>query len=114
MGRVSTADALEPAFHAQALKAWRSNQLRSEELTRLTVEWRKTGVCTAEQCARGRALAHSLRGSAGTFGHPEVSIAAERLEETLASVKDLQVPENVDALVDRIRVALTHEPRRDY
>jgi HPt (histidine-containing phosphotransfer) domain-containing protein len=77
-------------------------------------EWRSTGVCTAEQSARARSLAHSLRGSAGTFGHPEVSLAAERLEEALASVKDFRVPEGVEGLIDRIRVVLTQAPRRDY
>lgn len=111
---MSSADALESVLQAQAMKAWRSNQARAEELTVLMAEWRSTGVFTAEQCARGRALAHSLRGSAGTFGHPEVSLAAERLEEALASVKNLQVPEGVEALIDRIRAALTYEPRRDY
>lgn len=111
---MSTADALESVLHAQALKAWRSNQARAEELSRIMAESRSTGVFTADQCARGRALTHSLRGSAGTFGHPEVSLAAERLEEALASVKDLQVPEGVDALIDRIRAALIREPKRDY
>ncbi len=111
---MSTADALESAFHAQAQKAWRSNRARADELTRLTVEWRNAGVCPPEQRARARAVAHSLRGSAGTFGHPEVSLAAERLEETLASVTDSRVPEGLEALIDRIRVALTFEPRRDY
>lgn len=111
---MSNADALESVLQAQVMKAWRSNQARAEELAGLMAEWRSTGVCTTEQCARGRALAHSLRGSAGTFGHPEVSLAAERLEEALASVKDFQVPEGVGALIDRIRVALTQAPRRDY
>ncbi len=111
---MSNADALESVIQAQALKAWRSNRARADELSRILGESRITGVFTADQRARGRALAHSLRGSAGTFGHPEVSVAAERLEEALASIKDLQVPEGVDALVDRIRVALTREPRPDY
>lgn len=111
---MSTADALEAVLHAQALKAWRSNQARAKELSQLMADSRITGVFTAEQCARGRALAHSLHGSAGTFGHPEVSLAAERLQEALASVKDLRVPEGVEALIDQIQVALTREPRRDY
>lgn len=107
---MTASDAFELAFRALTLKAWTANQARAAELSRLATEWSRTGSCPADQREHGRELAHSLRGSAGTFGHPEACIAAERLEESLESITDERVPEGAQALIDQIHAALTREP----
>lgn len=110
---MSAADALESAQRAITVRAWQTNRARAAELAGLAADWRRSGVLTAEGRARARAVAHSIRGSAGTFGYPDASLAAEELEATLDAVAADGSPNLVEALVDRIHAALAREPGRE-
>ncbi|MFT4294928.1 MAG: Hpt domain-containing protein [Micropruina sp.] len=108
-------EVMNNAYQALAQRAWDSNRVRAGELAALVTDWRRTGVMDADQRERGRSVAHSLRGSAGTFGHDGAAVAAEELEHLLASgsgtVPPLDVVEN---LVERIDRELALAPQLEF
>lgn len=107
---MNSADPMTTAYAALARRAWDTNRGRAAELTALVADWRRAGVLTAAQQEHGRAVAHSLRGSAGTFGHEAAADAAGELQELF--IADLRPGLDVAAeLVDRIDRALAEPPR---
>ena len=74
---MSSPDAMAGAYQALAQRAWDTNRARVRELTAVLDAWRNSGALTAEGREQGRSLAHSLRGSAGTFGHDQAAAAAD-------------------------------------
>ena len=111
---MSPGESMRAAHRALARKAWKANKARAEELTALAAEWRRTRVLTAEQRQHARALAHGLRGSAGTFGHELASRAAEQLEQILTFVPDEASLDVVQELIDRVASALAREPELEF
>ena len=99
---MSAGDAVADAYAALARRAWVRNRARADELTHLIEEWRTTAALPDERRERVRELAHSLRGSAGTFGHDHAAQAAEALEELLVSGG----PPRLDTVADM--VAMIH------
>ena len=101
------------AYAALARRAWDTNRARASELNALLTQWRSLGELTAEQLERVRSVAHSLRGSAGTFGHDRAAEAAEELEELLLTepAPSLDV---VAGLVERVDLGLAEEPDLDF
>lgn len=65
------------------LRAWARNRQRADTLAEISAEVGRTGTLPTEQRDRARSVAHALTGSAGTFGHPEVSATARRIEHLL-------------------------------
>ncbi len=106
---MSSADAMAAAYEAIARKAWDKNRARAAELSTL-LEWTPAGPPTNEGLQRARAVAHSLRGSAGTFGHDEASRAAEDLETLLGRPAQDCKFDTFAALMVRIHAALASEP----
>ena len=107
---MSPTDAMNTAYQALAQRAWDTNRTRAAELAALVTAWGRTGVLAAEQRERGRSIAHSLRGSAGTFGHDDAADAADELERILASESGDLPLDVVESLVARIEAALTDAP----
>ena len=105
----SSADAMNTAYRTLAHRAWDTNRARAAELAALVSAWGRAGVLAAEQRERGRSIAHSLRGSAGTFGHEAAADAAEELEELLIGDAQPQLDLVAD-LVAQIDFALTEPP----
>ena len=95
-------------YRTLANRAWETNRGRAAELAALVAEWRRTGALAAEQRERGRAVAHSLRGSAGTFGHDVAADAADDLERLLVAGKTSV--DVVSELVARIEADLSCAP----
>ncbi len=106
----SSADAMNTAYRTLAHRAWDTNRARAAELAALVSAWCRAGVLAAEQRERGRSIAHSLRGSAGTFGHDDAADAADELERILASESGNPSLDVVEDLVARIEAALTQAP----
>jgi HPt (histidine-containing phosphotransfer) domain-containing protein len=50
-------------------------------------------------------LAHGLSGAGGTFGHPEISGAAGRIDDVLADGGEPE-PGDLDALADALRAVI--------
>ncbi len=107
---MSPTDAMNTAYQALAQRAWDTNRTRAGELAALVTAWGRTGVLAAEQRERGRSIAHSLRGSAGTFGHDDAADAADELERILASTAADPSRDTVEKLVVRIEAALSQAP----
>lgn len=108
MGPVNN-DAMVSAYVAIARRAWATNRGRADELERLVEGWRSSGGLFAAERGRLRELAHSLHGSAGTFGHPEVAAAAAALEGVLMA--DASPPiDDVSRLVAQIALGLADPP----
>lgn len=107
---MSSPDAMNAAFQKLALRAWDTNRARASELSALVVEWGRAGVLLAEHRERGRSVAHTLRGSAGTFGHQDAADAADELEQILAGTAGEASLDVVEPLVARIETALTRSP----
>ena len=107
---MSSAESMTTAFEAIAQKAWATNRARVAELTTLIAEWRRVGELTAEQREHAGTLAHSLRGSAGTFGHDEASSAAGELETLLSRSGQDGQPERFAVIIERIDAALACGP----
>lgn len=106
---MSAPDAIAGAYHALAQRAWDTNRARLRELTTVLDEWRSVGVLGAERRDRGRSLAHSLRGSAGTFGHDQAAEAADELQTLLLGEAVPQL-DDVAVLVERIDHGLAEPP----
>ena len=104
------AEAMNTAYRSLAQRAWDTNRARATELAALVIEWSSTGVLASEQRERGRSVAHSLRGSAGTFGHDVAADAADELEQILASTSGDPSLNVVENLVARIEEALSQAP----
>lgn len=102
-------DAIAEVYQRLAQRAWDANRDRVGELTAVLAEWRRRGELSAGGLNRGRAVAHSLRGSAGTFGHDEAAEAAEDLEELLVGPAEPRLDVAAD-LVARINRALEEPP----
>lgn len=107
---MSPADAVTGAYQRLAQRAWETNRARAGELTALLNQWRRGGALSAEQLERGRSVAHSLRGSAGTFGHDEAADAAEHLEQLLVGNPQPRLDAAAD-LIARIDRALGKPPQ---
>ena len=107
---MGSADAMNTAYRTLAHRAWDTNRARAAELAALVAEWGRSGVVAAEQREHGRSIAHSLRGSAGTFGHDGAADAADELERILASESGDLPLDVVESLVARIEAALTDAP----
>ena len=95
---MSPSDAIVDAYQRLAQRAWDTNRARAGELIALLDGWRRGGAFSAEEWERGRWVAHSLRGSAGTFGHNEAADAAAHLEELLVGT----TPPRLDVVADLI------------
>lgn len=111
---MSSVESMGAAHRALAERAWDSNRTRAAELTVLVDDWRRSGRWTPDQRERARSVAHSLRGSAATFGHEHASDVAEQLEELLASAPHEARLDTVVDLVERIDEALAQEPELDF
>ena len=98
------------AYRTLARRAWSTNLRRADELSAIVAAWADSGVLTSERRRRGSEVAHSLRGSAGTFGHAVASEAAGELEHLLSGPPEAPSLERVAALVRRIGEALAEEP----
>ncbi|MFT3969062.1 MAG: Hpt domain-containing protein [Micropruina sp.] len=101
--------AIADVYQRLAQRAWHANRARVGELTAVLAEWRRRGELSAGGLDHGRAVAHSLRGSAAIFGHGEAAEAAGSLEELLVG----QAPPRLDVaadLVERINRALQEPP----
>jgi len=107
-----TSPNLENAFQALAMRAWTSNRARAATLADLVAQCPQAGLLTGEQREQARAIAHSLRGSAGTFGHDAAASAAGELQDLLAGGGPASV-DVVAALVSRIEAHLTEPPQLD-
>lgn len=107
---MSPSDAILGAYHRLAQRAWDTNRARAGELIALLDRWRRGGALSAEERERGRLVAHSLRGSAGTFGHNEAADAAKRLEEMLVGTAQPRL-DVVAELIARIDRALGKPPK---
>ena len=107
---MSSPEELASAYRALAHRAWATNRARAAELTALVAQWRDAGEIAAEPRERGRAVAHSLRGSAGTFGHDRAASAAEKLDRILASSDETPELDVVADLVGQIDRALAQAP----
>lgn len=107
---MSTAEAMNTAYRTLAQRAWDTNRARATELVALVAEWGRTGILASEQRERGRSVAHSLRGSAGTFGHDDAADAADELEQLLAAAAGDPSLGAVQNLVARIEEALSQAP----
>ncbi|HMR21031.1 MAG TPA: Hpt domain-containing protein [Micropruina sp.] len=99
---------MDAVYRTLANRAWETNRGRAAELAELVAEWDRTGALAAERREHGRALAHSLRGSAGTFGHDAAADAADELERLLVA-GEVSV-EVVGELVARIEADLSRAP----
>lgn len=97
------------AFAALTQRAWATNRGRATELVALVAHWRQHGEVSAERRRRVRELAHSLRGSAGTFGHAAAAAAAGQLEDVLDASGEPPV-QQVAVLVAQIEDDLSREP----
>jgi len=95
---VNPGDAVTDAYAALTERAWVSNRSRADELSSLVGQWRATGAIPADGRQHARDIAHSLRGSAGTFGHHRAAEAAESLEQLLVDGH----PVHLDAVADLI------------
>ena len=109
---MSSSDLLGSAFQALAHRAWDTNRARAAELAGLLADWQQAGELSAEHHERARVVAHSLRGSAGTFGHAPASDAAAELQELLSATATPQI-DVVSGLVERIEAALEQAPLLD-
>jgi chemotaxis protein histidine kinase CheA len=107
---MSSADAMTAAYEAIARKAWDKNRARAAELSSLLADWTPMDPLASEGLERARAVAHSLRGSAGTFGHNDASRAAEELETLLGGPAQDGDVGMAAALMVRIHTALASEP----
>lgn len=107
---MSSADAMNAVYQALAQRAWDTNRTRAAELAAMVTEWGRAGVLAPEQREHGRSVAHSLRGSAGTFGHDGAAGAADELERMLASTSDDPALSVIENLVARIEEALSQAP----
>lgn len=97
--------------------AWMTNRHRSDELTSLASRWRSQGILPGAERRRAREVAHALKGSAGTFGHPEVGTAAARLEELLGDdiAPDCDAAaSDVWSLIERINEQLSCPPSEEF
>ncbi len=103
-------DLFEATYRALARKAWHTNSGRVAELQSLAEELRRTGTWTPERQERGRELAHSIRGSAGTFGQEAVSFAAGELESRLGTSVPAASAGDVAVLVARVADAIGPAP----
>ncbi len=110
---MSSVDAMGAAYAALAQRAWDSNRSRASELNALLAQWRSLGGLTAEHLERVRSVAHSLRGSAGTFGHDRAADAAEELEELLLTEPAPRL-DVVAGLVERVDLALAEAPELEF
>ena len=106
-------DALAAAYRALARSAWDANLARATELAALLAAWHDAGRLTDEQRQRAKAVAHGLRGSAGTFGHERASAAAGELEGMLASAPAAGPPDAALSLMRQIHDALAQKPELD-
>lgn len=98
-----------------SLDAWRTNTARADELVDIVAAVRRRGKLTPEQRERVASLAHHLRGSAGTFGHADVVVSAERIELLLRGMsttpgRDL---DRLGTLIGDVREALERDPTPD-
>jgi len=109
VGVVTSPEVMADAYRALAQRAWTSNRARAEQLIAWLGDWRSAGMLAAEGREHGRAVVHSLRGSAGTFGHEAAADAAEELEELLIGDAQPQLDLVAD-LVAQIDFALTEPP----
>ncbi len=106
---MTSPEVMADAYRALAQRAWIANRARAEQLIAWLGNWRSAGMLAADGREHGRAVVHSLRGSAGTFGHEAAADAAEELEELLLG--DAQPRLDVVAdLVAQIDLALTEPP----
>jgi len=105
---MSASDLLD-AYQALARRAWDTNRARSVELSAVLAEWQQSGTLADDQRERARVVAHSLRGSAGTFGHAEAAESAGELQELL-SAEGAPSIDVVASLVGRIETALEQDP----
>lgn len=99
---------MDAVYRTLANRAWETNRGRAAELAELVAEWHRAGALAGERREHGRALAHSLRGSAGTFGHDAAADAADELERLLVA-GEVSV-EVVGELVARIEADLSRAP----
>lgn len=106
---MTASDAIAEVYQKLAQRAWDVNRVRVGELAAVLAEWRRRGELSISGLNRGRAVAHSLRGSAATFGHDEAAEAAEDLEELLVGQAQPQLEVAAD-LVARIDRALKGPP----
>lgn len=111
---MSATESMMTAYEAIARKAWDTNRARAAELSNLIAEWSRTGACTPAQREHARAVAHSLRGSAGTFGHEVASRAAGELETLLAAPGRDGESGVVGVLLARIDAGLVSGPVLRY
>ena len=111
---MSSPDAMNDAFQALARRAWESNRARAAELNDVLARWRGAGELTDEQRERGRAVAHSLRGSAGTFGHDRAADLATELEELLVATAEEPELAVVQGLIEQIDAALAAAPEVEF
>lgn len=105
---MTTSDAVESIYREIAQRARARNRQRAAEVRGLLLEWQRTGSLGAEQREQALATTHSLRGSAGTFGQVEVSLAAGELEAAIHAGSG-GPPAVVEALLDRIENGLCDE-----
>ncbi|HET9126854.1 MAG TPA: Hpt domain-containing protein [Propionibacteriaceae bacterium] len=108
MGVVNN-EAMAGAYAAIAQRAWTTNRTRAAELDQLVQGWRSTGALSSPERGRLRELAHTLHGSAGTFGHGEVAAAAAALEGLLTGDPHPEL-EAVSQVVARISHGLADPP----
>ena len=106
---VVTHEAMASAYAAIAQRAWATNRARAAELDQVVAGWRSSGTLSSPERGRLRELAHTLHGSAGTFGHRQVAEAAAALEALLASDPQPAL-EAVSQAVARISLGLADPP----
>lgn len=107
------ADGFGESFRALRLNAWDRNVERARALRRFSDTWRATGMVGGEDLRGAIAVAHSLRGSAGTFGDDEASQAALAIEQLLhRAAVDAGCPVSLDDRVSDLEASLRHRPER--
>lgn len=100
------------SFEDIVTNAWHANQERANQLLLISQCWLAAGHLAAEERHAASDLAHSLKGSAGIFGHPDAARAALELERMFAD-DHLDCPAELDTLVHELRRCLQEDPRPD-
>lgn len=100
------------AFAVIGRQARDTNLLRVDELEELASHATNEPLSEADRLT-GQQVAHTLLGSAGTFGFTAATEPARRLENLFAEEFGPEEAEAVTALLARIRTALVGGPTED-
>jgi HPt (histidine-containing phosphotransfer) domain-containing protein len=90
-------DGVGRAYRRLSRRARRSNLARAQQL-QVTLQAAGGGGLVQEERRKAAALAHQIMGSAGTFGYPEASELAARLEAMLLTGEQHDDVQNAAAL----------------